>query len=159
VSSAHFNYSRVANSDTVMFDRIQELQQENDRLIREQEVSVIVSKHRWTFWTTILSAILLVSLLLILVRRLYNITKEVHSTNKSTSSELKELKKTYEAISCVNYKSNSQQSNQQTTVVSGAPQTASKLAVEATDKSVTINFNEQPIIPTLQSRPLTLLKI
>jgi len=137
VGSAHFNYNRIANSDTIMLDRVQELTKLNGELLIEQKMSVMVTKHGWIFYTTIIVAILLVALLLGLIHHLQSITMKVHETNVLNSSELRELKKTYEAASCINCRSDRGRTSQQTSVVSGGPTTSSgKSSVEATDLDI-----------------------
>lgn len=41
---AHFNLSSIATSDVVMYDRIRELNRENDLLLHEQDRSVVILK-------------------------------------------------------------------------------------------------------------------
>lgn len=114
-AKAHFSSGSLANSDVLMFDRIQELTRSYEKLSDEHEVSIVVSKHGTAWWTTIAFVATLCLGLIVLTVMNYNLSQRLHLTNKVLASDVAELK-TYAPVSCVNC-ARSQSSPVQTTQV------------------------------------------
>lgn len=148
VSLAHFDENKIASNQLSMFDRIQELQSINDGLVHDQEVSIIVTKHGFAYWLTIFVVGILCVICISLLVYILKITNKVHAQNKTQSIDLQEIKKTYEATSCINC-SNTSSKQQQTTIVSSTP--LEKHSVDATNQPITINFANPRPLPLLPS--------
>ena len=152
VSPAHFDSNKIAINNLAMFDRIQELQALNEDLINNQELSIIVTKHGMVYWSTICTVGFLITICICLILHSLRITNQVRVQNKSQSMDLKELKRTYEAVSCINcnIRAEKAQQQQQTTIVaSGSPSTSisPQPSVDAHNQPITINFGQSLPLP------------
>lgn len=101
ISSLHFDNLSIATSDAIFFDRIQELIQKNEQLMRSQEYSATVAEHGVTWWITVTIVFLVGLAIFGLIVININLSQKLHKQNIKVASDVAEIKN-YEPISCVN---------------------------------------------------------
>lgn len=105
VSPLHFDNTSIATSDALFFDRVQELEAQVNRLLKEQEYSVTITKQGVAWWSTIttVGAVSIIIVVLIVVN--IQLSKRLHEQSHKVASDVAEIKN-YEPISCVNCRKN-----------------------------------------------------
>lgn len=143
IHMGHFPMGSDAVDQRKWFDRIQELQHQNEAMKMERETSVSIVKHGWAWWTTISFVLILVMMSITLIT--YNVYISQHNTRSHhrIARDIMDLKSNYQEvkIDCPKCKPAN---------VSTTKSSKKDSSVEVADRSVNINFNRPLPIPGLK---------
>lgn len=99
IPTGHFNLDSIATSDVKMFERIQELTDQNLALIHTQETSITILKHGTAWWSTIIMVGILIIVTIILTFYNLHLSRKLHAQSSQVASDVAEMK-TYERLTC-----------------------------------------------------------
>lgn len=100
VSLKHFDQDSLATSDAQFFDKIQEQSEIIDKLHKEIDYSVSVTKHGVAWWLTIIGFIIITAILLALVIVNIFLSNKLRQQNAQVASDVSQIKN-YEPVTCV----------------------------------------------------------
>lgn len=92
IPTGHFDQTSIAMSDVKMFDRIQELTDQNLALIHTQETSVTILKHGTAWWSTIVLVGLLIIVAIVLTFLNLSLSRKLHVQSTKVASDVAEMK-------------------------------------------------------------------